>query len=101
MSAAADQISATSTTASAKACGAFRGRLWDCPSSRRSLCSCETPRVDLSVTPAALVASVLDLLLDHFPDLVFDLLLIGRTHRVEPILGEAELGEHLDSCIGI
>jgi hypothetical protein len=54
----------------------------------------------LSVTPAALVASVLDLLLDHFPDL-FDLLLIGRTHRVEPILGEAELGEHLDSCIGI
>ena len=31
----------------------------------------------------------------------FDLLLIGRTHRVEPILGEAELGEHLDGCIGI
>jgi hypothetical protein len=48
----------------------------------------------------ARLASVLDLLLDHFADLVFDLLLIGRTHRVEPILGEAELGEHLDSCIG-
>jgi hypothetical protein len=100
MSAAADQISATSTTASAKACGAFWGRLWGPPEQPPFALLLRTPQAHLSVIILARLSLVFrTCCLDHFPDLVFDL--IGWSHRVELILGEAQLGEHPDSCIDI
>ena len=42
----------------------------------------------------SLVATVLGLLSDHLPDLLFNLLLCGGIHRLELILGDAKLRQH-------